>query len=226
MSLTPPQELRDMVFYIWKIIDVPSINIDKLIQIISLDLYIATPPNSRLLISKAINSGYLIENKETEEVQLAIKLRQEFDEWQQFGHQKNHRINQILNEWWRSPINIDEDFRFNALLRDFIDETIWNKGNKFRSSWIQLQPSSNPKIFHGNVKEINDNGEILYKFEIDQEKRKITHNCVDFQQVRKSQKRFCTHLAAVLAKLYASNKVITLNLVEDLVNFHEAWSFT
>lgn len=225
LSLTPPKELRQMIFHIWKIIDVPSINIDKLVQFISLDLYLATPPNSRIIISKAIDAGYLIENKEIEEVHLADELSQEFSAWQQNGSQKIHRINQVLSEWWRAPLSIDEDLRFNVLIRDFIDETIWNKGNKFRSSWIQLQSPETTTLHKGTIKEITDTREITYIFEIDQDHRKIHHDCPDYQQVRKPQKRFCVHLAAVLAKLYAKNKGATLNLVKDLVYQNDSWIF-
>jgi hypothetical protein len=227
MNVTPPQNLRDLILFIWKIVDSPTISKDRLVNIIALDLYLVTPPNAREMITKAIESGFLSENRELEEISLANPLMEEFTKWQAEGEVKAKQIQAILHRKWRPPFEIDENFRYNVLIRDIIDELSWSRAQKIRSSWIKFQIESPGEQLQGTMKEPSSDGEMASElpFDIRISQRTIIHSCPEYNQLRKAQKKLCTHLGAVVVKMYAQDKVMTTKFIEDLIEQREQWIF-
>jgi hypothetical protein len=224
MSFTPPKTLQDLLIYVWKIIDLPRINKDHLINAIALDFYLASPSNARELVIKAINAGLLLEDQDTEEIRLSTELEKTVSEWQNEGKNKRLQIQSILNESWRNPIPITDDLKFNVYIREIADVIVWEKALKIRTSMIETSQEDFQNIIEGSAKHFDSESEkiLQYPFKIDFKNKLITHFCPEYDSLRKAQKKLCPHLAAVFNRSYAKNKAETMNTVRQMVI---DWSF-
>lgn len=226
MSFTPPNTLQDLLIYVWKIVDLPRINKDRLINMIALDLYLASPPNARELIMKAINTGLLLENPDTEEIWLSPALEKPVNDWQVEGIEKRKQIQSMLNEPWRSPIPLTDDLKFNVYIREIADVLVWEKALKIRSSMINANQEELKGKVEGKIKNIDVETEEKseYSFSIDFDHNIISHSCPEYDTLRKTQKKLCPHLAAVINRAYAKNKTQTMEIVRKMVLDWTKWN--
>jgi hypothetical protein len=228
LSFSVPSDLKDIVIYWWKILDRPIINIDALHNFIAFDLYLFSLEKTKLIVQQAIKLKYLKYNADKEEIQLGSEMLDLFEIWQAKGSEKLMKMQKVLSEKWRDKLDISDTRKYNVYINDLIDYSIQKKANKIRPSTIQISTKDFKTSIKGTISEINDEeDEITYNFDVLPKKRKISHNCPDYLELRKNRKQFCVHLAALFKKLsvYPDTKVQTKNLVEDIVNNKDKWIF-
>jgi len=176
MNFSVPSDKRQRILYIWKIIDSPSINIDELHNFLTFELFLAPLEEVKKIIREALDLKFLIEDPKSEEVSLSDSLKVEFEKWQDKGEEKIKKIHHILRRSWRHPIKRSKALTMDKL--NFIDE------------------------ISGKIEDKDENGKLIsYNFEISPKDRKITHNCPEYNKLRKKQKKLCPHLGRVFIKL-------------------------
>ncbi len=226
MTFAIPSDLRQMVLYWWKIIDQPSINIDDLYNFIAFDLYLDTFENAKIYVQKAINSNFLIENEQKETIQLSNELESEFNMWQEEGRNKAQKARSIINQKWNKSFEISDNLIYDVCRMDLLDNIDIANAGRIRSSFLSIDKLDFTDKIAGKIKDKSENGkEIIYPFIIDIRNSKIIHECPEYSQVKKNQKKFCRHLGRVLMKLYSSEKTETINLIKKIVNNKDQWEF-
>lgn len=227
MNFIVPTDLRQKILYIWKIIDRPTINLDELYNFITYELYLTSLSKSKENVQKSINSKYLVEDSKKEEVRLGDDLQGEFDKWQNGGEKKVKQMKTLLSQSWRPELKNIDEMRYSVFEGDLLDVSVRNKSGLIRSSAVKVDQLDFSSGIIGKISDTDEEGhKINYSFEIYPKSRKIIHNCPEYINLRKKQKHFCKHLGRLLMKLYASNKIETIDLVKDLVEKRENWEFS
>ena len=227
MNFSVPSDKRQRILYIWKIIDSPSINIDELYNFLTFELFLASLEEVKKIVREALDLEYLVEDSKSEEVSLSNSLKVEFEKWQDKGENKIEKINNILRNSWRPPIQIDEKMKYEIFEDDLIDPSTKKKASLIRSKALSIDEVDFVNSISGNIEDKDESGKkISYHFVISPKIRKITHNCPEYIKLRKKQKKFCPHLGRVFIKLNTTNNEETLKLLEDLVEKREKWEFS
>lgn len=227
MNFSVPSDKRQRILYIWKIIDSPSINIDELYNFLTFELFLAPLEEVKKIIREALDLKFLVEDPKSEEVSLSDTLKVDFEKWQNKGEEKIKKIHHVLSNSWRAPIIIDEKMKFEILEDDLIDPSTKKKASIIRSKALTIEKMDFSEEISGKIEEKDENGKkISYNFEIFPKKRKITHNCPEYINLRKNQKKLCPHLGRVFIKLNITNTEETLKLLEDIVEKREKWEFS
>ncbi len=227
MNFSVPAEKRQRILYFWKIIDRPSINIDELYNFLTFELFLAPLQEVKKIIGEALDLKFLIEDSKSEEVSLSQSLKVEFENWQNKGEEKIKKIDNILSKSWRSPIKIDKKMKFEIMEDDIIDPSTKKKASIIRSKALTIENLDFSGEIRGKIEDKDENGKLTsYDFVITPKDRKITHNCPEYNKLRKLQKKLCPHLGRVFIKLNISNQDATLKLLEDLVEKREKWVFS
>jgi len=227
MNFSVPSDKRQRILYIWKIIDSPSINIDELYNFLTFELFLAPLEEVKEIIKEAFDLKFLIEDTKSEEVSLSDSLKADFEKWQDKGEEKIKKIHHILRKAWRSPIKIDEKMKFEILVDDLIDPSTKKKASNFRSKALTIDKLNFIDEINGKIEDKDENGKLIsYNFVISPKDRKITHNCPEYNKLRKKQKKLCPHLGRVFMKLNITNSKETLKLLEDIVEKREKWEFS
>ena len=222
MNFSVPSDKRQRILYIWKIIDTPSINLDELYNFLTFELFLAPLEEVKEIIKEAFDLKFLIEDTKSEEVSLSDSLKADFEKWQDKGEEKIKKIHHILRKAWRSPIKIDEKMKFEILVDDLIDPSTKKKASNFRSKALTIDKLNFIDEINGKIEDKDENGKLIsYNFVISPKDRKITHNCPEYNKLRKKQKKLCPHLGRVFIKLNIEHNEETLNLLEDLVEKRE-----
>ena len=226
MSFAVPADLREIVLYWWKIIDRPTVSLDELYNFIAFDLFLAPLDKTRLIVDKAIHEGYLISDSIQETVYLSKELEADFKKWQAGGVEKVQRMNELLNQAWRPPLEITEKSVYDILQADIADVSVREKAGKMLASAVKVDRVDFNSEIVGFGKEENEKGEdIQYPFSINVISRSISHNCPEYLNLRRDQKRLCPHLVRAFTKLFISNELQTQKLIRDLVDNRDSWSF-
>ena len=227
MNFSIPSDKRQRILYIWKIIDSPSINIDELYNFLTFELFLAPLEEVKKIIKEALDSKFLIEDSKSEEISLSDSLRVEFEKWQDKGEEKIKKIHNVLNKSWRNPIAINEKSKYEIFEDDLIDPASKKKASLFRSKALSIDKIDFTNEISGKIEDKDENGKLVsYEFNISPKNRKITHNCPEYNKLRKKQKKLCPHLGRVFIKLNIDHNKETLKLLEDLVEKREKWVFS
>ena len=227
MNFSVPSDKRQRILYIWKIIDSPSINIDELYNFLTFELFLAPLEEVKKIIGEALELKFLIEDSKSEEVSLSNSLKVDFEKWQEKGEEKIKKIHHILRNSWRPPIKIDEKIKFEIFKDDLIDPSTKKKASLFRSKALSIDKLDFVDEISGNIEDKDENGKLMsYHFVISSKNRKITHNCPEYNKIRRKQKKLCPHLGRVFIKLNITNNEETLKLLEDIVEKREKWEFS
>ncbi|MHA1585031.1 MAG: hypothetical protein ACTSVU_02410 [Promethearchaeota archaeon] len=228
MVSTKIDEIRNYLIKIWKIIDQPKVEREYLQNLIAFELYLFTLDKAKKFIEQAIKLNLLVEDEDTETVQLNPELNQAFLEWQKAGSKKVEEMKKILNTSWRKISKPGINQKYQAFEQELVDVIVKKNAIALRSSSIVINSLNLSSIIDGTAKDINGNQDnIEYPFKIDVENRRVQHNCPEFQNLRKEQKKFCKHLAYLMMKLYAKkeNQEQIINLMRDIVINRNLWVF-
>jgi len=220
----PRNNNSEMVLYIWKVIELPSISLSDLLYELSFELFLFSPNGASKFIQKVVDNNFLIEVPNNK-FKLSHNLEQKLKNW----HIK--RKSQILKKIESSKKETQEidNFennnlnKFNILLKAFLDKGTLNRAVTVSDSAfniIKFDPKSN--IIEAEVKGSKD---ALYNIKISINDKFIKHNCQDFQTNRAKNKTFCKHLAKLFLLLKTKNEKSALFFLESITNEINNWDF-
>ena len=227
MNFSVPSDKRQRILYIWKIIDSPTINIDDLYNFLTFELFLAPLEEVKKIIQEALDLKFLVEDSKLEEVSLSDSFKVEFEKWQDKGEEKIKKIHHVLSKSWRDPITINEKSKYEIFEDDLIEPLTKKKASIIRSKALTIEKLDFSREIRGKIEDKDENGQkIIYNFEILPQARKLTHNCPEYTNLRKNQKKFCVHLGRLLMKLNNSDETKTFKFLEDLVENRDKWVFS
>jgi hypothetical protein len=226
MSRSMPKDLQNQVLHWWKILDNPTILKDDLVYFLAFDLFIGSIEYVKKTIEDAVHQGFLCEDPVREEIQLNTELSSKFLQWQEGGIGKVRKMDTILRIPWRDPRKIESDQIYQVLISELVDPIIRRKAEQIRSSSISFTQTDFAHLITGTVNDLPAEKSLeRYKFSINPVEKSINHGCNEFRNLRQKQKRFCPHLARVFMKLFVQDKEKTIELLRNIVEQRDSWSF-
>ncbi len=220
----PRNNNSEMVLYIWKIIELPSISLSDLLYQLSFELFLFSPNDANQFIQKVVDNNFLIEAPNNM-VKLSPNLEQKLKNW----HLKRKALILEKKESSKKETQEIDNFdknnvnKFNTLLKAFLDKGTINRAVTVSDSAfniIKFDPKS--KIIKAEVKGSSD---VPYHIEISINDKFIKHNCHDFQTNRAKNKRFCKHLAKLFLLLKNKNEKSASFFLESITNEINNWDF-
>jgi hypothetical protein len=225
MKFDIPQDLPNLILYIWKIINLPNISFEDLIFNISFEMMLFSPEEAEETISKALKSGLLLKDKD-DLIKLSDNLAKELLQWQE---SRKTQIGKNLEER-KSFLKFKDDFsktnsgKFNILLKAFLD-----KGTLDRAATISDGSLKNLvfDINKGSLKtEIEGSKEKNYKIEISIKEQTLIHNCHDFETKRARNKKFCKHLVKLFLYLRKNDESSAISFLQGISKEINSWDFS
>ncbi len=203
----PRKNNSEMLLYLWKIIDLPSISLNDLLYKISFDLFLFSPENATLFIKKCIEDKLLIKTND-QNLQISNLLIQKLKNWQ---HKRKNDILEKLNS-------------FGVLLNAFTDKATLNRSVSIADDAFEsLEYNSEKGILKSKV--LGSKKE-SYIIELDLNKKIFYHNCHDYETRRAENKKFCKHITKLFLLLRENDEksaeILLKNLAEDI----DKWDFT
>ncbi len=225
MNFPIPNNAADMLLYIWKIIDLPSIPKADLLYSLSFDLFLFPPEKATIFVDKVITSKMLIKD-ENQNLSLSKALEQNLNSWQ--NERKKTILSKLLSakqaEDQKKAISLENGSGFNVLLKAFLDKGTINRAVTVSNSALSID---NLDPNNGIIKvTVAGTKEETYYIDIDINKKILKHNCHDFQARRAENKKFCKHLVKLFLVLKEKNEkdgVFFLNAIAETIN---EWNFS
>ena len=128
MNFPIPKNAPDMLLYIWKIIDLPSISMNDLLYSLSFDLFLLPPEGAANFIDKAIRSKILIKDEDNNLI-LSQNIQKRLETWQ--NKRKDSILSKILAakqaDHKKNNMNINNGSGFNVLLKAFLGKGTINR---------------------------------------------------------------------------------------------------
>ncbi|MFW9989487.1 MAG: DUF2240 family protein [Candidatus Odinarchaeota archaeon] len=226
MNLSIPRnDNLEILLYIWKIIDLPSISQNDLLYKISFDLFLFTPDEAIEFIEECIQNE-LLDKDNNKCLKLSKNLSQKLQMWQ---IKRKNSISQKINaseEIIQLQNNIDNKRTtiFNVLINGFTDKGTLNRsGTISDNAFEELEYDITKGIIKSKVK--GSRGE-LYKIEINTNEKILRHNCHDFETRRVDNKKFCKHLAKLFLLLKNKNKNTAEFFLNNIAENIDKWDFS
>ncbi|MFX1324444.1 MAG: hypothetical protein ACFE8N_05775 [Promethearchaeota archaeon] len=225
MNFTIPRNNNsELLLYIWKIIDLPSISFNDLIYNISFKLFLLSPNEASSLINDCIKDKFLIEDNKGG-FQLSAPLKQVLERWQERRKtviaekmETAKKITKITNNIYQNQATV-----FSVLIKQVVDKQTLNRAATISNSNFKLKEFNPEKGLI--LSTIKGSEEDPYIIEIDINKKSLKHNCHDFETRRSLNKKFCKHLTKLFLWLKDENKEVEFFL-KDIVENIEEWTFT
>ncbi len=224
MNLNVPRnEASELLLYIWKIIDLPSISFPDLIHAISFELFLLSPENARNLVNKSLEKQFL--TRENDTLTLSANLRKQLESWQIMRKNKIMNALELNKEEIFAPSKIKSDKKpeFNVLLKAFLEKGTINRAASVSNDSFNIINFDEEK---GYLKaEVKGTKEKSYEIEIDTNKMLLRHDCYDFQTHRAVNKKFCKHLAKLFLLLKEKNEAAALDFLQKISEKINEWQF-
>lgn len=218
-----PKKASSILIYIWKIIEQPSISVNDLLYEISFNLFILPPKKAKAFITLALKNN-LLRKCDGDEVALSENLKSQLENWQQKRKEiimKNIADSQVLTSVSKS--NVSEKLEFGVLFKAFAEKGPINRAVSVSRESFEFQQCDLEK---GVIKAtIKGSKEEPYNIEINRNKKVIKHDCHDYKERRKPNKRFCKHLAKLFLILRGRNEELTVQLLQNLSETVDQWRF-
>ena len=220
----PRGNTSEMVLHIWKIIELPSIQQDDFLHIISFELFLFSPKEAKEFINVAIHKGYLIPEGD-EQIKLSESLALELNKWHK--KRKIHISGKIkdvndFNDFSNESKNSDAN-KFKILLKALLDKGTINRAVAESDSAYKFRfLDSGQKIIKA---EVQGSQKIPYTIEININEKMIKHNCHDFRAKRAENKKFCKHLAKLFLLLKIQNAELASYFLESITKEINNWNF-
>ncbi len=210
-----------MVLHIWKIIELPSIQQDDFLHIISFELFLFSPKEAMEFINVAIHDGYLILEGD-ERIKLSKSLALELNKWHEKRKmqisEKIKDVNEFSNGSKNKVVN-----KFKILLKALLDKGTINRAVAESDSAYKFRIiDPEQKIIQAKVQ---GSQKIPYNIEINISEKVIKHNCLDFQTKRAENKKFCKHLAKLFLLLKIKNADLASYFLESITKDINNWKF-
>jgi len=217
----PRGNTSEMVLHIWKIIELPSIQQDDFLHIISFELFLFSPKEAMEFINVAIHDGYLILEGD-ERIKLSKSLALELNKWHEKRKMQISEKIKDVNEFSNGSKNKDVN-KFKILLKALLDKGTINRAVAESDSAYKFRIiDPEQKIIQAKVQ---GSQKIPYNIEINISEKVIKHNCLDFQTKRAENKKFCKHLAKLFLLLKIKNADLALYFLESITKDINNWKF-
>ena len=220
----PRNNNSEMVLYIWKIIELPSISLSDLLYELSFELFLFSPNGASQFIQKVVDNNFLIEIpnnmfKLSHNLELKLKnwhIKRKAQILKKIESSKKET--QEIDNYDKNNLN-----KFNTLLKAFLDKGTINRAVTVSDGAFNIiKFDSKSKFIKAEVKGSND---APYNIEISINDKFIKHNCHDFQINRVKNKKFCKHLAKLFLLLKKKNEKSALFFLESITNEINNWDF-
>jgi len=220
----PRGNTSEMVLHIWKIIELPSIQQDDFLHVISFELFLFSPKEAKEFIKTAIHEGYLILEGD-ERIKLSKSLALKLNKWHEkrktYISEKIKDVNDF-NEFSNESKNKDVN-KFKILLKALLDKGTINRAVAESDSAYKFNTfDSKQKIIKA---EVQGSQKIPYNIDINISEKVIKHNCLDFQTKRAENKKFCKHLAKLFLLLKIKNADLATYFLESITKDINNWKF-
>jgi len=217
----PRGNTSEMVLHIWKIIELPSIQQDDFLHIISFELFLFSPKEAMEFINVAIHDGYLILEGD-ERIKLSKSLALELNKWHEKRKMQISEKIKDVNEFSNGSKNKDVN-KFKILLKALLDKGTINRAVAESDSAYKFRfIDPEQKIIQAKVQ---GSQKIPYNIEINISEKVIKHNCLDFQTKRAENKKFCKHLAKLFLLLKIKNADLASYFLESITKDINNWKF-
>ena len=220
----PRNNPSELILYIWKIIDLPSISLNELIYTISFELFLFPPQKVKEFIQNSIENK-LLEKDEQDTITLPQNLNKKLQNWQ--IERKKAILSKIQNTQHRvravNNFEMDKSSNFNTLLKAFLDKGTINRTVSLSEGDFTLNEFNFEK---GSIKaEYTGSKEEPYIIEINTKNKILNHNCHDFQTRRLENKKFCKHLAKLFLLLKEKDEISATNFLSEIAQNIDKWEF-
>lgn len=221
----PRNNPDDMLFYIWKILDLPHIYYEDLLYKLVFDYFLFTPDEALLFLDNSLTSGLLIKDQ-NKQLALSDNLYQDFLKWQK--ERQLEIQNKILarKKRYKAVKKIQNNYKstFNQLLKKITDSAALNRAVTLSDEAVN--------IFNVDKKEglleakIKGSKEESYIININVKEKTLIHNCHDFETRRAKAKMFCKHLIKLFLTLKKDNENLALYFLENIIKQVNDWDFS
>jgi len=226
MNLAIPREDNiELLFYLWKIIDLPYITLNNLLYKISYELVLIPPDKASVFVKDCLKNN-LLTKEDNGKLSLSISLNEKLKTWQKERKieilEKKKTIKKTAQ--MTSIIEKDETTSFSILLKSFVERGTINRAANISSTDFDIKELD---ITKGVTKStVSGSKEESYYIEIDINKKLLKHNCHDFETRRSKNKQFCKHLTRFFLLLKEKNKDSAEFFLKDLAENIDKWEFS
>lgn len=221
MKFTVPSSLPELIFYIWKIIDLPTVNIDEFIHKTSFEYYLRPPKKTKVIVQNAIKQGLLIKDL-NENLTLSQDLYDQFITWQETTKKEISEKMNIIKEFNESEKSKDKKVNFGILLKTLLDSGTMNRGISVPTDSIKITQQD----IENGVIEAKISGTDEYKLIIDIKSKTLVHDCQDFISKRIKNKKLCKHVVKLFLMIKDENEPLSTKILKDIVENINNWDFS
>ena len=220
----PRNNFREMLLYIWKIIDLPYIPLNDLIYRISFELFLFAPNKAKSFIENCIANKLIIKD-DKQYLLLSEVLSKELNSWQK---ERKKLIIEKVNS--RLKISEIEDgigtnniSNFSVLLKAFTDKGTLNRSVSISNAAFEILKFDNER---GIIKAtVSGSKEEPYIIEINTNEKFIRHNCHDYETRRANNKKFCKHITKLFLILKEKNNDSAELILKKIAEEVDNWDF-
>jgi hypothetical protein len=220
----PRNNPAEMILYIWKIIDLPTITEDDLLFTISFDLFLLSPQKAKELIHSSIENNFL-EKHDKDILSLSRNLKKNLENWQLERKEailtkiiQSKKKDKALNNFQKDKVSI-----FNTLLKAFLDRGTINRTLSISEEDFNIIEFD---FERGFIKaDVSGSKKESYRIEININNRELIHNCHDFQTKRAENKKFCKHLAKLFLLLKEKKEESAVGFLREIAEHINNWKF-
>lgn len=221
----PRNNNSEMLLYIWKIIDIPTISQNDLLYKISFELFLFPPNEAISFINNCLDNQLLVKDNNLN-FTLSKNLNQQLKNWQK--KRKKAVLKKIVSSKQITQIQSDtgkeKSTNFNVLINSFTDKGTLNRSVSISDTAFEILECDSAKgILKSRVK---GSKEESYIIEINTKKKLVCHNCHDFVTRRADNKKFCKHLTKLFLLLKDKDETIAEFFLSKLAKNINTWDFT
>lgn len=221
----PRNNNSEMLLYIWKIIDIPTISQNDLLYKISFELFLFPPNEAISFIINCLDNQLLVKDNNLN-FTLSKNLNQQLKNWQK--KRKKAVLKKIVSSKQITQIQSDtgkeKSTNFNVLINSFTDKGTLNRSVSISDTAFEILECDSAKgILKSRVK---GSKEESYIIEINTKKKLVCHNCHDFVTRRADNKKFCKHLTKLFLLLKDKDETIAEFFLSKLAENINTWDFT
>ena len=220
----PRNNTSEMLIYIWKILDLPSILYNDLLFRISFDLFLESPEKAKDFINRCIKEKFLIKD-DNNNLKLSESLNTQLLDWQKKREimvlkkiKAANKIEHLKNDISKKTTN------FSVLINAFVDKGTLNRSVSVSDTAFEIlkfDPSLG--IIEAKVKGTKEESYII---KIDINNKILRHTCHDFESRRADMKKFCKHITKLFLLLKERNEKHAEFFLNKIAENIEMWDFT
>ncbi len=225
MNLEIPRNNRsELIFFLWKIIDLPQISLNNLLYKISFELFLFPPEEATKFVDTCIENELIIVNKKGD-LSLSNSLKTKLKVWQKSRRDEikqkinsTRKITQLQND-----IENGKSTNFNVHFKSFVDKGTLNRAARVTNKAFDIKQLDFVKgVIKATV--LGSKGD-PYIIEIDFNEEFLKHNCHDFEARKSQNKQFCKHLTKFILLLRENYQDSVELFLKTLYENIENWEF-